>query len=117
MTTQDIASRLVELCRSGHFEAAQAELYAQDAESFEPEQAQLQYAKGLEAIKAKGDQFQSMVEETHGGYVTDPVIAGNQIALGMGMDVTMKGMGRMNMEEIVVYKVADGKIVSETFIY
>ena len=117
MTTQDIASRLTELCRSGKFEVAQKELYSEDAESFEPEHAQLQYAKGLDALKNKGDQFQSMIEETHGGYVTDPVIAGNQIALGMGMDVTMKGMGRINMEEIAIYKVAGGKIVSETFIY
>jgi hypothetical protein len=33
------------------------------------------------------------------------------------MDITFKGMGRVPMEEIALYKVADGKIVSEQFFY
>jgi ketosteroid isomerase-like protein len=33
------------------------------------------------------------------------------------MDVTMKGQGRMKMDEIAVYGVKDGKIVSEQFFY
>jgi len=35
----------------------------------------------------------------------------------MGMDVTMKGMGRVKMEEVCVYKVKDGKVVSEQFFF
>jgi limonene-1,2-epoxide hydrolase len=35
----------------------------------------------------------------------------------MGMDVTMKGAGRINMEEIAVYEVKDGKIVKEQFFF
>jgi hypothetical protein len=31
------------------------------------------------------------------------------------MDVTMKGQGRMQMTELCVYVVKDGKIVSEQF--
>jgi len=33
------------------------------------------------------------------------------------MDVTMKGMGRLNMDELIVYHVKDGKIVSEQYFY
>jgi hypothetical protein len=33
------------------------------------------------------------------------------------MDVTMKGRGRMNLEEICVYQVKDGKIVREEFFF
>ena len=33
MSTQQIAARLVELCRQGEFEAAQKELFAKDAVS------------------------------------------------------------------------------------
>ena len=33
MTTEQIASRLAELCRQGQFEAAQKELYAENAVS------------------------------------------------------------------------------------
>jgi limonene-1,2-epoxide hydrolase len=35
----------------------------------------------------------------------------------MGMDVTMKGPGRVQMDEIAVYEVKDGKIVKEQFFY
>jgi ketosteroid isomerase-like protein len=35
----------------------------------------------------------------------------------MGMDVTMKGFGRMNMDEVCVFEVKDGKIVSEQFFF
>jgi hypothetical protein len=35
----------------------------------------------------------------------------------MGMDCTMKGMGRQKLEEIAVYEVKDGKIVKEQFFY
>ena len=32
-----------------------------------------------------------MVEEMHGGWVGEPIVGGNYIAVAMGMDVTMKG--------------------------
>jgi hypothetical protein len=35
----------------------------------------------------------------------------------MGMEVTMKGAGRVDMHEICVYKVENGKIVKEQFFY
>ena len=35
----------------------------------------------------------------------------------MGMDVTMKGAGRVKMDEIALYEVKDGKIVKEQFFY
>ena len=35
----------------------------------------------------------------------------------MGMDVTMKGMGRQKMDELAVYEVKDGKIVKEQFFF
>ena len=53
----------------------------------------------------------------HGGYVGEPIVAGNHIAIAMGMDVTMKGAGRMKMDEIALYEVKDGKIVKEQFFY
>ncbi len=117
MTTQQIADRLAELCRKGDFETAQKELFAEDAISIEP------YAtpdfeketKGLDAILKKGEKFQSMVEEMHGGEVSDPVVADNSFAMVMMMDMTMKEQGRMKMSELCVYQVKDGKVISEQF--
>jgi hypothetical protein len=118
MTTQDVASRFNELAQTGQWNKIQEELYAGNAVSIEPPHAQgLQSAEGLDAIKEKGRQFEAMVEEVHGGYSTPPIIAGNHFSVAMGMDCTMKGMGRMKMDEIAVYEVKDGKIVKEQFFF
>ena len=117
MTTQEIANRLVALCRTGSYEQAFTELYSDDAVSIEPEHTGRQPTKGLDAMKEKLRGFQSALEEVHDGYVTEPVIAGNFISVGMGMDITLKGAGRMNLEEIVVYEVKDGKVVKEQFFF
>ncbi len=117
MSTQQIAARLAELCNKGDFEQAQKELFSEDAVSIEPEASQgfEKETKGLKAIFEKGKKFESMVEETHGCKVSDPLVTGNAIALTLDMDVTMKGQGRSNMAELCVYKVKDGKIISEQF--
>jgi len=118
MTIQEIANRLTEYCREGNYNAAQQELFSEDAESVEPAHAPgMQSVKGREAIIAKGKQFQSMVEEIHGGSVSDPIVAGNHFVVALVIDATMKDMGRSTMEELCVYEVKDGKVVKEQFFY
>ena len=118
MTTQEIANRLVELCRAGEFEKAQNELFSEDAISIEPESTPAfeKETKGLKAIHEKGEKWNSMVQKVHSLSISDPLVATNSIAVVMGMDVSMKeGDRRMNMKELIVYDVKDGKIVSEQF--
>ena len=118
MTTQDVANRFHELSQSGQWNQIQEELFADNAVSIEPENSPgLKTVEGIEAIKQKGKQFEESVEEMHGGYTSEPLVAGNHFTVAMGMDVTMKGMGRMKMDEIAVYEVKDGKIVKEQFFY
>ena len=118
MTTQQIADRFDELAQTGQWDKIQDELFADDAVSIEPEHSQgLRSAQGREALRQKGKQFTEMVEEMHGGYSHPPQVAGNHFAVAMGMDVTMKGRGRMKMDEIAVYEVKNGKIVKEQFFY
>jgi hypothetical protein len=117
-TTQEIADRLVQLCREGKYEEAQNELFSEDAESIEPPGAQgLQTVKGIDAIRKKGQDFQNMVETVHSGSISDPIVAGKHISVAMAIDATYKGMGRQNMEEIAVYEIQDGKIVKEQFFF
>ena len=117
MTTKEIAERLVALCREAKYEKAQNELYAADAVSIEPEATPAfeKETKGLPAILEKGRRFTGMVEQMHSNTVSDPMVAGSSFACTMRMDVTMKGQGRMDMSELCVYEVKDGKIVSEQF--
>jgi hypothetical protein len=117
MSTQQIATRLADLCRQGQFEAAQKELFAKDAVSIESQENSEfpKETKGLDAIIDKGHKWSSMVEQIHGCTTSTPLVAGNAIAMTLALDVTMKGRGRMKMEEVCVYEVKDGKIASEQF--
>ena len=118
MTTKDVANRLYELFQENKWMEAQQELFSDDAESVEPKDSPgLQSVKGIDAIRKKGEDFNNMVEEVHGGWVSEPIVAGKYIAVAMGMDCTYKGMGRQKMDEIVLYEVKDGKIVKEQFFY
>jgi SnoaL-like domain len=118
MTTQDVANRMNELFKENKWDVVQEELYAEDAVSIEPDHAQgLKSVKGMAAIKQKGKDFSNMIEEMHGGWHSEPIVAGNFISFGMGMDCTMKGMGRTKMDEIAVYEVKDGKVVKEQFFF
>ena len=120
MTTQDVANRFNELAQTGRWDLVQTELYADNAVSIEPTHAAamgMGNAEGIDAIRKKGEAFNQMVEEMHGGYSSEPVVAGDHFAVGMGMDCTMKGAGRSKMDEIAVYEVKEGKIVKEQFFY
>jgi hypothetical protein len=98
MTTQDIANRLYELCQQGDFKTAQKELYADNATSTESTMhGTRETVNGKDAIAAKSEQFNSMVEQMFGGYTKEPKVVGKYIFMEMGMDVKMKNMDRMNM--------------------
>lgn len=118
MTIQEVSAKLVAYCREGKFDHAQKELYAADATSTEPAGSPgFQSVTGLDNIIAKGHQFQAMIEEVHSASVSDPEIAGDFFSIALLFDVTLKGMGRVNMDEICVYHVKDGKVISEQFFY
>lgn len=120
LTTQEVANRFYQLAQGNKFDQIQDELFAREAVSIEPDKGPsqgLSNAEDLDAIKKKGEQFNQMVEQVHGGYCTAPVVGGNHFSVAMGMDVTMKGAGRVKMDEIAVYQVKNGKIVKEQFFY
>jgi hypothetical protein len=117
MTTQQIANRLVELCRKGEWKTAQQELFSKDAVSIEPHETPgfPKETRGLDEIVKKGERFEDMLEQTHSLKASEPLIAGNAFSVAMDMDMTMKGQGRMKMAELCVYETKDGKIISEQF--
>ena len=117
MTTQQVADRLIELCRQGKMFQAQDELYGDDIVCIEPPHAPMPLTKGKTAVVEKGKHFASMIEERHGVSFSDPVVNGRYFSYAGTIDATMKGMGRHKLEEIAVYEVKDGKIVFEQFFY
>ena len=117
MTPQEVANRLVELCRKGQILEAEQELYADNVTSTEPEHSPNKSANGKPAVLAKGKAFAEIIEERHDGYFGDPIVSGNYFSLTCMLDATLKGMGRMKLEEICVFGVKDGKVVSVQYFY
>ncbi len=118
MTTQEVANKLVAYVRKGQIFEAQEALYADDIVCMEPEGTMAPHlTKGKIAVFEKGKNFAAMIEENHGGTCSDPVVGGRYFSIAMSIDATMKGMGRQLLDEVCIYEVKDGKIVSEQFIY
>jgi hypothetical protein len=118
MTTEEVAQKLVRLCKEGKYPEAY-DLYADDAVSVEMDgwAAGEQITKGKANILEGFNQWQSNIQEMHGGSVGDAVVAGNHFVVPMTSDVTFKQGGRVQMDELCVYEVANGQIKKAQFFY
>jgi hypothetical protein len=118
MTTQQIADRFHALAQKGEWNKIYEELFSPDIESIEPANAVgLPTVKGMPEILKKGKAWEATIETMHGGYTNAPQVAGNFFVCTMGFDGTFKGRGRMQMDEVALYEVKNGKIVKEQFFY
>ena len=119
MTTQEIAERLVALCREGKNLQAVDELYSPDIVSIESMSTPAHPAEiqGIQAVRGKNEWWLSTME-VHSGSVDGPVVARDVFSVAMTYDVTDKNtQRRMSLSEIAVYEVAGDKIVRERFVY
>ena len=119
MTTQEVANALVKYCSEGKFEEAMKVLYSPDIVSMEAgaPPGQSRESKGIAAVKAKGEWWVAN-HDVHSSVVEGPLVAGSHFAVVFKLDITFKPeKRRFKMEEVAVYKVADGKIVYEEFFY
>lgn len=119
MTTQEVADTLVKLCSEGKFLEAGKALYSPDIVSMEAAAPPggSREAKGFADVIAKGEWWVAN-HEVHSSKVEGPVVAGHYFSVAFKIDATFKAQNkRFQMEEIAVYKVADGKIVYEEFFY
>ena len=59
-----------------------------------------------------------MVEKINTSFISDPIVAENFFSCSMLMNVQMKGAPMaIDMDEVCVYTVNNGKIVREEFFY
>jgi hypothetical protein len=119
MTTQEVADKLVKLCSDGKFAEASETLYSPDIVSIEAgaPPGGSRETKGLAGVKAKGEWWTAN-HEVHSSSVEGPLVAGTHFAVAFKFDVTFKPQAkRFKMEEVAVYKVAEGKVVYEEFFY
>lgn len=118
MTTQEVAARFNELAQQEKWFEIQDEFFSDNVKSIDPPTSPyLKYAEGKEAVRKKGEEFVSKILHFHNAWTSQPIVGGNHFAVGREMDITVKGFGRIQMNEVMLYEVKDGQIVSEQFFY
>ncbi len=115
--TKEVAKKLIRYCRDKKHRKAVEELYADQCVSREMPGMPDEFTEGKLAIIAKNNSWFETVKEFHECEVSDPIVAGSFFSCMMAVDVTFFGRQRMQMQEICVFEVKDGKIVSEQFFF
>jgi SnoaL-like domain len=118
MNTEEVASNLVDLCGKREWMKAIESLYAKDIVSMEPRSMENMPAemRGLDQVRGKTQWFIDN-HEIHDSKVGGPFVAGDKFVVRFDIDVTDKASKkRMQMSEVGIYTVKDGKIIREEFL-
>lgn len=118
MNTEEVGKRLVELCQKGEWTKALNELYATDIVSVEAEAGPSMPAemRGIDQVRGKTEWWEKNME-VHNAKVTGPFVARDTFVVQFDVDVTDKASNkRMQMSEVGIYTVKDGKVAREEFL-
>ena len=121
-TVKEIGEKLVAACREGRDEEALRTLFSENVVSVEaqggPEMPAVM--EGLDAVRKKGDWWRAN-HEVHRHDAKGPFPNNDRFAVIFNYEVTPKigpmAGRRIQMEEVALYTVKDGKIVREEFFY
>ena len=117
-TTQQVATRFNELAQQEKWFDIQDELFADHVKSIDPPNSPyFGNAEGKVAVRKKGEEFVKKIEGAHRMYTSEPLVTGNHFTVAREKDITVKGFGRIQINEIMLYEVKDGQIVLEQFFY
>jgi ketosteroid isomerase-like protein len=117
MTTAEIAKAFTDMLKAGDHHGAAATFNSPDIISMEAMDGPMARIQGTAAVQAKSDWWYAN-HEVHSASAAGPFVNGDQFAVRFSLDVTPKDSGqRMQMEEVGLYTVKDGKIVEEKFMY
>ncbi len=118
MTTKEVAARFHELAQQEKWFDIQDEFFSDNVKSIDPPRSPyFGYAEGKAAVRKKGEDFVKRIEAAHSAYTTAPIVAGNYFAVGRKIDITVQPHGRIQINQVMLYEVKDGQIVSEQFFY
>lgn len=118
MTTQEIAARFNELAQQEKWFEIQDEFFSDKVRSVEPPASPyFDYAEGKTAVRRKGEDFLKRITAFHSARTSAPVVAGNHFAVSREVDITVDGLGRVQIKQIMLYEVQNSQIVLEQFFY
>ena len=118
MNTEEVATKLVKFCRKGEWMKAIDELYGKDIVSVEPRAMENMPAemRGIDQVRGKTDWWEKNME-VHSAKVGGPFVARDTFVVWFDVDVTDKASKkRMQMSEVGIYTVKDGKVSREEFL-
>jgi hypothetical protein len=118
MNTEEVANKLVELCRKGEFRQAMESLYAKDIVSVEAHEMENMPAemRGIDQVRGKTDWWEKNME-VHSAKIGGPFVARDTFVVQFDIDATDKSSKeRMQMSEVGIYTVKDGKVAREDFL-
>jgi hypothetical protein len=118
MNTEEVATKLTDLCRKREWMKAIDALYAKDIVSVEPRAMENMPAemRGLDQVRGKTQWFMDN-HEVHDSKVSAPFVAGDTFVVQFDIDVTDKASKeRMQLSEVGIYTVKDGKVAHEKFL-
>jgi SnoaL-like domain len=118
MSTEDVAMKLVELCKGSDWKKAVDDLYAKDIVSIEPREVAGMPAemRGIDNVRGKTDWWEKNME-VHDSKISGPFVAGDTFVVRFDIDATDKNSKkRMKMSEVGIYTVKDDKVVREKFL-
>jgi hypothetical protein len=114
-TIHEIANLLKELVGEQKFVDAYQQLFSDDAESIDPLNTSGQPLKGLATLLEREKDFLARITAIQKISLSEPIIAGSYFTLSLQMSFDVEGQGHMDVDELCVYKVKDGKIISQQF--
>ncbi len=118
MKTEEVAEKLVELCRKGEWMQAVNTLYDKAIVSIEARgmDGESPEKRGIDQVRGKTEWWvQNM--EMHSVKVGGPFVAHDHFVVQYDIDVTDKNSKkRMQMSEVGIYTVKDGKVSREEFL-
>ena len=118
MTTREVATRFNELAQQERWFEIQDEFFSDDVKSIEPANSPyMKSAQGKKAVRHKAEQFVANIEAAHKLYTSEPFVTGNHFAVIREKEMTVKGLGRIQINQIMMYEVRNGQIISEQFFY
>jgi ketosteroid isomerase-like protein len=118
MNTEEVATKLVDYCRKGEWMRAIDDLYAKDIVSVEAQAMENMPAemRGIDQVRGKTEWWEKNME-VHSAKVGGPFVAGDKFVVQFDVDVTDKASKkRMQMSEVGIYTVKDGKVAREEFL-
>lgn len=117
-STAEVAARFNELAKQEKWFAIQEEFFSDDVKSIDPPHSPwFGYAEGKTNVRQKGETFVKGIVELHGASTSEPMVAENHFVVQRSIDITTSAFGRVQLNQLMMYEVKDGEIISEQFFY